>query len=488
MRLPKISLLKIFFLIVFCLGFFLAFSRQTLAYNPGKEGTNYSKQFTEGLKSDSWEKSSFDFTTVNNILGSISTNILGSGNPEIDMAMGGSFVGGMNNLITAMYTKPPASSREYFADLGARLKIVKPTYAQGIGYGGLQPVMGIWTTFRNLAYIFFAIIFVVTGFAIMFRVKINPQTVVTLQSALPKIIISLILVTFSYAIAGFLIDLIYVVILLIFSLIGSDSVVNQSIFSLTTDLLGGWQSSASAIRVTLDDFTSTLFQGVAGEVMGFAIGGLGTAVIAVAIAFSVFKIFFSLLISYISIIAGVIFSPVMLMLGAIPGQNGLNNWLKMMISNIIPFPLVAAMFGIGGKLMISAEGGNLWVAPFLGSNFTTASIQVLIGLAIVIATPTVITSVQKSIGAPGIGGIASGVAAPIAAAGRLVATPITYPVSRARAGMEKAYEQQIASGAQEGGIRGAFGKTFVPFRKTQTGNNPTPQTQTPQYTKNRKTS
>jgi len=50
------------------------------------------------------------------------------------------------------------------------------------------------------------------AFMIMFRVRISPQTVITVQSALPKIIFTLILITFSYAIAGFLIDLMYVVI------------------------------------------------------------------------------------------------------------------------------------------------------------------------------------------------------------------------------------------------------------------------------------
>jgi len=476
-KLPKISLYKIIFSLLLFFAFLLVFNRQAFAYNPGQgEGeakSTYSEQFTEGLKSTSWEKSSFDFTTVNNIIGSISTNILGSPDPEITFAMGGSFVGGMNNLITAMYTNPPASSKEYFADLGTRLKIIKPTYAQGVGFEGLNPILGIWTTFRNLAYIFFTIIFILTGFAIMFRLKINPQTVVTIQNALPKIIISLILVTFSYAIAGFMIDLIYVVILLIFTLIGSEPIIDQNIFGLTTRLLGGWGGFGD-IFGALNTFTEGLFTNIPGgvsQVMGFAIGGLGTAVIAVAIAFSIFKIFFSLLISYISIIAGVIFSPILLMLEAVPGQKGLNNWLKLMISNIIPFPLVAAMFGIGGKLMESAGGGNLWVAPFIGTNSTTASIQVLIGVAIVIATPTVISSVQKSIGAPGIGGIAAGVAAPIAAAGKLVATPVTYPVGRAKAGMEKAYEQQVMTGAQEGGVRGALGGAFSRLKPKNKQNN-----------------
>ena len=53
----------------------------------------------------------------------------------------------------------------------------------------------------------------------MFRAKINPQTVVTIQSAIPKAVVALILVTFSYAIAGLMIDLMYLLIGLIFGVI-----------------------------------------------------------------------------------------------------------------------------------------------------------------------------------------------------------------------------------------------------------------------------
>ncbi|MGB9706524.1 MAG: hypothetical protein ACPLXP_00405, partial [Microgenomates group bacterium] len=39
---------------------------------------------------------------------------------------GGGAIGGITNLIAAMYANPPASSVEYFADLGRNLGIVKP--------------------------------------------------------------------------------------------------------------------------------------------------------------------------------------------------------------------------------------------------------------------------------------------------------------------------------------------------------------------------
>ncbi|MCJ7804974.1 hypothetical protein MUP35_04575, partial [Patescibacteria group bacterium] len=329
MRLPKTSFLKIFLLLFLLFVFLIIPFSQISAYNPGEDKTTYSEQFSEGLKSPSWEKGSFDFTTVNNIMQSITTSIIGSKDPNVNLAMGGSFVGKMGDLITAMYVNPPASSKEYLADLGSRLKIVKPTYAQGVGFEGLKPILSLWTTFRNIAYVFFTIIFILTGFAIMFRLKINPQTVVTIQNALPKIIVSLILVTFSYAIAGLLIDFIYVTISLIFTLFNtfnSAELMNKNIFGFTQSMFGSFGSVFGNTWTAINSFTEELFSNVDGNLLGIAAGSLGAVVICVAIAFSVFKIFFTLLISYISIIAGVIFSPIMLMLEAIPGQKGLNNW------------------------------------------------------------------------------------------------------------------------------------------------------------------
>src|SRR4030042_4602684 len=265
MRLPKNLFLKIF-LSLFLLSVFLIIPFAKIsAYNPAIDETTYSDQFSEGLTSPSWEKGSFDFTTVNNVMESISTSILGSGDPNVDTAMGGSFIGKTGNLITAMYANPPASSKEYIADLGHRLKIIKPTYAQGIGFEGLKPILPIWTIFRNLAYVFFTIIFILTGFAIMFRLKINPQTVVTIQNALPKIIISLILVTFSYAIAGLLIDFIYVSISLILALLPNlpdiSTTMGKNVFGLADEMFVSWET-ATSVWDSIDIFTEGLFGNV----------------------------------------------------------------------------------------------------------------------------------------------------------------------------------------------------------------------------------
>lgn len=130
---------------------------------------------------------------------------------------GNGALGAMGGLIAMLY-HPPISSGDYFGDLAKNFGIAKPAYAQGVGFGGLKPLLDVWKAFRNLVYVLFAVAFVLIGLAIMLRIHIDPRTVMTIQNQIPKLIIALILVTFSYAIAGFLVDMMYVMIFLIFGL------------------------------------------------------------------------------------------------------------------------------------------------------------------------------------------------------------------------------------------------------------------------------
>ena len=77
------------------------------------------------------------------------------------------------------------------------------------GYNELQAagIQSLWTDVLNLAYIFFVIVMIIAGFMIMFRHKIGGQAMVTLGNVLPNVIIALIVATFSFAIAGLIIDL-----------------------------------------------------------------------------------------------------------------------------------------------------------------------------------------------------------------------------------------------------------------------------------------
>ncbi len=131
----------------------------------------------------------------------------------------GGAIGFMGNMIATLYT-PPLHTGDYFQNLASNFGINKKAYAQsaGTGFQGLTPLIGVWSAFRNIVYLFLVIVFVVIGLAIMLRIKIDPRTVMSIQNQIPKIIIGILVVTFSFAIAGFLIDLMWVFIYLIYGI------------------------------------------------------------------------------------------------------------------------------------------------------------------------------------------------------------------------------------------------------------------------------
>ncbi len=135
-----------------------------------------------------------------------------------------SLLGGVANLITLPYRNPPASGVYWAMSSLENAGFIPKTYAaEGIGFAAISPLMNLWKVFRDLAYMLFVLVFIVIGFMIMFRAKLNPQTVIGVESALPRIVISLILITFSFALAGFLIDLMYVIITLAISIMSDRS-------------------------------------------------------------------------------------------------------------------------------------------------------------------------------------------------------------------------------------------------------------------------
>jgi len=128
--------------------------------------------------------------------------------------------------------------------------------------------------------------------------------------------------------------------------------------------------------------------------LGALAGGAGVAVlllliIAIIILFTIFKVFFTLLKSYVSIIISILIAPFQLMLSAIPGQNTFGPWLNNLLSNILVFPAVIIMLTLAG--ILSQITGNLWTPPLLGSfgEATGQAAGAILGLGIVLMTPKV---------------------------------------------------------------------------------------------------
>ena len=134
-----------------------------------------------------------------------------------------SLAGQMSNLIAMPYSHPPSSGIFWVYNGFQNAGFIPKSYAaEGIGFGALKPFINLWKVFRDASYIILVIILIAIGFMVMFRMKLNPQTVISVESALPKIVIALLLITFSFPIAGFLIDLMYVLIAVIISLLSNN--------------------------------------------------------------------------------------------------------------------------------------------------------------------------------------------------------------------------------------------------------------------------
>jgi len=149
---------------------------------------------------------------------------------DADKNYGKSFLGFVSNLIVLPFANPPASGIAWtYSGLANAGFVPKTLAAEGIGMGSIQPFAKIWKIFRDVTYLLLVVVLIAIGFMVMFRTKINPQTVISVENSLPKIIMALILITFSFAIAGFLIDLMYMLIAVIISILGRPEVYNFGI-------------------------------------------------------------------------------------------------------------------------------------------------------------------------------------------------------------------------------------------------------------------
>ncbi|MBI2613961.1 MAG: hypothetical protein HYW62_04255 [Candidatus Levybacteria bacterium] len=345
-----------------------------------------------------------------------------AGLPDEALAKSGGAIGFMGNMIGALYTSPLHTS-DYFKDLASNFGINKKAYAQsagGTGFQSLTPLIGIWSAFRNIVYLFLVIIFVVIGLAIMLRVKIDPRTVMSIQNQIPKIIIGILVVTFSFAIAGFLIDLMWVFIYLIYGIFSGIPGVNlnnlnpttmqgvsplgvqgfgsialitwhsgNSIVGAVTNLLGLGLVDFSfmnilihAISVGAGFFVAFFTEGF--KVAGFSVPGVQEAikggaaavlveaglrwaipyaiayiVIFIALLTALFRLWFTLIIAYVHILLDVVLAPFWIIGGIIPGSPiSLSGWLRDIIANLAAFPAVIGMFMLGKVFMDAFTKGT----------------------------------------------------------------------------------------------------------------------------------
>jgi hypothetical protein len=324
----------------------------------------------------------------------------------------------------------PLSGIGYVERLATKFSPVTNVHAQtGFGYTALGSIQQYWVGFRNMAFAIIVLVTIIFAFMIMFRVKLNPQTVVSVQSALPKIVIALILATFSYAIAGFLVDLTYVVSGLFASLVhfaGFASSASEAYsyivpsggfgsFYIFFFMLFYWIVFAFAVLwsiacILIGNFS--LFGGIVAILSIFIWVWLLVLVIWYTI-----KIPWILIKNLISIYISIVIAPLQIVAGTIVPSFGFGQWLRKLIAELMVFPVAGLLMYLAWVTLLNSFAVNaaatipnwiaiplfgvptkLWAPEIIGSTGNMSGlIWVLVSFGILTTLPNVVKYMKQFI-------------------------------------------------------------------------------------------
>lgn len=344
----------------------------------------------------------------------------------------GGALGQMSHMVSVLYT-PTVSSSEYTNYLANNFGIVKSAQATGqapntqdcskntqIGYGfcGLNPIFSIWVVSRDFAYALLVIAFIFLGLGVMLRYKADSRTVMTLQNQIPRVIIAILLITFSYAIAGIMIDLMWTV-----TYAGVNAIAGSSSSQVGRDCpadpdtgmpAGGQPLGTAATNNLLDNpfsFANRIFlvncdgivdQGVTNiagrvsdsfiilihsilfEILGWDAGGecagwtginfanclenvgiwlldiVLILIITITLFVALFRLWYELIKAYVTFFIFVILGPIYIVFGLIPSRPlGFEKWFRLIFANLTAFPLVAFILVFARVVMDSLAPGQL---------------------------------------------------------------------------------------------------------------------------------
>jgi len=282
----------------------------------------------------------------------------------------------------------------------------------------------------------------------------------TLESALPKVVVALILVTFSYAIAGFLIDIIYILIGVFLAILRPAGLSDYSFAAYSNNpTIGtfiGWYITigfgfASELAGGL---SKTIGEGIQFPILrslpvigGEIAGGITHLILLIALIFAFFKLFFTLLMCYINIILGIIMGPITIMLSALPGEqtNSFSKWVQDLLANTMTFPAVIGIFVLADLINASTNQNvnPIWSPPLLFST-NSAFVGGLVSFGLLMLAPNVPTYIKAMFNPKEkVPPMTQSFFAPIGAGAGVVKTPISYPGGLIKQAKEKRFIQDV---------------------------------------------
>lgn len=250
-----------------------------------------------------------------------------------------------------VYTNPlRITAAGYFEQVFANnILNPQPAYAQpypGLGAAQLQKsgITSLWQYMRNIAFLALAVVLVIFGIGVMIQQKLDPRTTVTAQMALPNVALAVILIYFSFPIAGLLMDL----------------------GNVTTSFVKFfWTQAAPSVSGVPFDvsmgslWTNFIFSGVNINIGSPVIELVLQIVIRLWALFISLGILMTVVSRYGMLFVQVILAPFTFLSGALPGrQESMSRWVKTFLVNVLTFPGIFFIANLANYIrVIGGPGG-----------------------------------------------------------------------------------------------------------------------------------
>lgn len=391
-----------------------------------------------------------------------------------DGARSVAYVGGTGEIVSSsvgkLYESKPVDTGYYVNNIAEKLNPIKKVEAQTStivpsGRVILQVISSMHSAIINFIFLIYIFIFIVIAFAIMMRQKLSGGAYVTVVNTIPRILISLVLVAFSYPIAASVIDLGYLGMNILYdagvntiawnvkgqegktlaqipddqqlggvngstkkelveSLAPNSRAMNVfQVFSVTSLGDGNILPEGERIEFTevelanegigkIANTLGNIFLGLLQVTGDTATGNtlnvswLVVLIITIAALFSAFKLFFALLKEFINILFYPLAAPVMFAMYSLPGNDKIiMNWFKTYAGSVFSFVAVYGLFIIISLLghQVVLNEGNSWNPFLLGFKNapSVATLSSLVAYGLFILSPQVPDMVKKAIGSAG---------------------------------------------------------------------------------------
>jgi len=249
----------------------------------------------------------------------------------------GSLLGMAYTLENLTYTEPLAVNFAYFWNRNLeKLPIVGKTFAAPLDYNMplLRSAYDLWELVRNVSLGIISVILLYTGIMIILRKRVSSQIVVSVQYAIPKIVIGLLLIIFSYPIGS--------------AITGISWGLYRGATSIVGSATGFCNGQVNSGQLYLAILIEVLKNGVGlGRVVLLLITGL-------AVVFMYLAVWVKAVLIYLKMVIGVITAPFEMAIGTIPGsEDKIMDWFKRMaklglsvfaMGLVVPVVLVLAYY------------------------------------------------------------------------------------------------------------------------------------------------